>query len=85
MSSVETGQMSAIETGQMAAAETSVPSPHQFFVSQTYARGQTPIWLEMGRQSTVWLETWSRSMPGPFWSLWDGSNPLRGAVPGEKS
>ena len=21
-------------------------------------------------------------MPGPFWSLWDGSNPLQGAVPG---
>ena len=36
----------------------------------------------MGRESTVWPETWSRSMPGPFRSLWDGSNPLRGAVPG---
>ena len=30
----------------------------------------------------VWPETWSRSMPGPFRSLWDGSNPLQGAVPG---
>ena len=40
------------------------------------------IWPEMGRESTVWPETWSRSMPGPFRSLWDGSNPLQGAVPG---
>ena len=90
MSSVETGQMSAVETGQMTAAETSVLSQqktsvlsqHQFSVSQTHARGQTPIWPEMGRESTVWPETWSRSMPGPFRSLWDGSNPLQGAVPG---
>ena len=36
----------------------------------------------MVRGSTVWLETWSRSMSGPFRSLWDGSNPLQGAVPG---
>ena len=36
----------------------------------------------MGPESTVWPETWSRSMPGPFQSLWDGSNPLQGAVPG---
>ena len=36
----------------------------------------------MGPESTVWAETWSRSMPGPFRSLWDGSNPLQGAVPG---
>ena len=42
------------------------------------------IWPEMGRESTVWPETWSRSMPGPFQSLWDGSNPLQGAVPGRK-
>ena len=42
-------------------------------------------WSEMGPESTVWAETWSRSMPGPFRSLWDGSNPLQGAVPGEKS
>ena len=39
-------------------------------------------WSEMGPESTVWPETWSRSMPGPFRSLWDGSNPLQGAVPG---
>ena len=39
---------------------------------------------EMSPESTVWAETWSRSMPGPFRSVWDGSNPLRGAVPGEK-
>ena len=96
MSSVETGQMSAVETGQMTAAETSVLSQqktsvlsqqetsvlsqHQFSVSQTHARGQTPIWPEMGRESTVWPETWSRSMPGLFRSLWDGSNPLQGAT-----
>ena len=42
-------------------------------------------WPELGPESTVWPETWSRSMPGPFRSLWDGSNPLQGAVPGEKS
>ena len=36
----------------------------------------------MGRELTVWPETWSRSMPGPFQSLGDGSNPLQGAVPG---
>ena len=29
------------------------------------------IWSEMGRESTVWPETWSRGMPGPFRSLWD--------------
>ena len=40
------------------------------------------IWAEMDRESTVWPETWSRSMPGPFRGLWDGSNPLQGAVPG---
>ena len=39
-------------------------------------------WPEMGPESTVWAETWSRSMSGPFRSLWDGSNPLQGAVPG---
>ena len=39
-------------------------------------------WSEMGPESTVWPETWSRSMPGPFRSLWDGSNPFQGAVPG---
>ena len=39
-------------------------------------------WAESGPESTVWLETWSKSMPGPFRSLWDGSNPLQGAVPG---
>ena len=42
-------------------------------------------WFEMGPESTVWPETWSRSMPGPFRSLWGGSNPLQGAVPGQKS
>ena len=42
-------------------------------------------WPEMGPESTVRAETWSRSMPGPLRSLWDGSNPLQGAVPGEKS
>ena len=42
-------------------------------------------WLESGPESTVWLETWSRSMSGPLQSLWDKSNPLQGAVPGEKS
>ena len=42
-------------------------------------------WPESGPESTVWPETWSRSMPGPFRSLWDGSNPLQGAVPGKKS
>ena len=39
-------------------------------------------WAQMGRESTVWPETWSRSMPGLCRSLWDGSNPLQGAVPG---
>ena len=42
-------------------------------------------WPESGPESTVWPETLSRSMPGPFRSLWDGSNPLQGAVPGEKN
>ena len=42
-------------------------------------------WPELDPESTVWAETWSRSMPGPFPSLWDGSNPLQGAVPGKKS
>ena len=37
-----------------------------------------PKWVE----STVWPGTWSRSMPGRFQSLWHGSNPLQGAVPG---
>ena len=69
MSSVETGQMSAAETGQMSAVET-----RQMLKSQ--------IWSEMGRESTVRPETWSRSMPGPFRSLWRGSNPLQGAVSG---
>ena len=40
------------------------------------------ICAEMCRELTVWPETWSRSMPGLFRSLWDGSNPLQGAVPG---
>ena len=90
MSAVETGQMTAAETSVLSQQktsvlsqqETSVLSQHQFSVSQTHARGQTPIWPEMGRESTVWPETWSRSMPGLFRSLWDGSNPLQGAVPG---
>ena len=38
-------------------------------------------WPKLGPESTVWAETWSRSMPGLFRSLWDGSNPLQGAVP----
>ena len=38
----------------------------------------------MGRESTVWPETSSRGMPGPFRSLWNGSNPLQRAVPDEK-
>ena len=42
-------------------------------------------WFEMGPESTVWAENWSRSMPGPLPGLWDGSNPLQGAVPGKKS
>ena len=42
-------------------------------------------WSEMGPESTVWAENRSRSMPGPLRSLWDGSNPLKGAVPGQKS
>ena len=42
-------------------------------------------WSEMTPESTVRAETWSRSMPGPLRSLWEGSNPLQGAVPGEKS
>ena len=37
---------------------------------------------EMGRESMVWPETCSRSMPGLFRSLWDRSNPLQAAVPG---
>ena len=36
----------------------------------------------MGRESAVWPETRSRSMPGPFRSLLDRSNPLQGAVSG---
>ena len=82
MSAVETGQMTAAETSVLSQQKTSVLSQHQFSVSQTHARGQTPIWPEMGRESTVWPETWSRSMAGLFRSLWDGSNPLQGAVPG---
>ena len=39
----------------------------------------------MGPESTVWAENGSKSMPGPLRSVWDGSNPLKGAVPGEKS
>ena len=39
----------------------------------------------MGPESTVWAENRSRSMPGPLRSVWDGSNPLQGAVPGQKS
>ena len=42
-------------------------------------------WSEMTPESTVRAETWSGSMPGPLRSLWEGSNPLQGAVPGEKS
>ena len=42
-------------------------------------------WLEMGPESTVRAENGSRSMPGPLRSLWDLSNPLQGAVPGQKS
>ena len=42
-------------------------------------------WSEMGPESTVWAENRSRSMPGPLRSVWDGSNPLQGAVPGQKS
>ena len=42
-------------------------------------------WPEMGPESTVWPENRSRSMPGPLRSVWDGSNPLQGAVPGQKS
>ena len=37
---------------------------------------------EMGPESMVWAENRSRSMPGPLLSVWDGSNPLQGDVPG---
>ena len=36
----------------------------------------------MCRELSVWPETGSRSMPRLFRSLWEGSNPLQGAVPG---
>ena len=39
---------------------------------------------ESGSESTVWAENRSRSMPGPLRSVWDGSNPLQGAVPRPK-
>ena len=42
-------------------------------------------WSEMGPESIVWAENGSRSIPGPIRSVWDGSNPLQGAVPGKKS
>ena len=79
--------MSAVETGQMTAAETSVLSQQKKAQVQSWLTKVRPvqkhqIWPEMGRESTVWPETWSRSMPGPFRSLWDGSNPLQGAVSG---
>ena len=58
-------------------------SPGPILVDQSSGPVQKhQIWPEMGRESTVWPETWSRSMPGPFRSLWDGSNPLQWAVPG---
>ena len=42
-------------------------------------------WPEMGPESTVRGDNRSRSMPGPLRSVWDGSNPLKGAVPKQKS
>ena len=42
-------------------------------------------WPKMGPESMVWAEHRSRIMPGPLRSVWDGSNPLKGAVPGPKS
>ena len=94
MSAVETGQMTAAETSVLSQQKTSVLSQQQILcVSETCSgpdtskspyldnRTVTQIWPEIGRESTVWRETWSRSMPGPFRSLWDGSNPLQGAVP----
>ena len=41
-------------------------------------------WIEMDPESMVWAEHRSRSMPGPLRSVWDGSNPLQGAVPAKK-
>ena len=86
MSAVETGQMSAVETRQMTAAETSVLSQQKKAQVQSWLTKvpvqKHQIWPEMAQGSTVWPETWSGSMPAPFRSLWDGSNPLQGAVPG---
>ena len=62
------------------------PGPGGSSAAQNVSSGPNhQKWPESGPESTVWLETWSRSMSGPFRSLWDGSNPLQGAVPGEKS
>ena len=87
MSSVETEQMSAVETGQMTAAETHVfateESPGPILVDQSSGPiSKHALLPEVGRESTVWPETCSRSMPGLCRSIWDGSNPLQGAVPG---
>ena len=63
MSSVETGQMSAVETGQMSAAETgqmSAVETRQMLTKVPVRDQKHQIWLEMGRESTVWLETRSK-------------------------
>ena len=41
-------------------------------------------WPAMSAESTGWAENLSRSMPGPLHSVWDGSNPLQGALLGKK-
>ena len=41
-------------------------------------------WPEMGPESTVWAENRSRSMPGPFRSVWEGSSPSPRGPPARK-
>ena len=78
MSVDETGQMFAVETGQMSAVETGhtyrqrpVARVHIYFVSAADICALSASVLSR--------------MPGPLRSLWDGSNPLQGAVPVPKS
>ena len=37
-------------------------------------------WPSSCLESAVWAENGSRSMPGPFRSVWDGSNPLKRTI-----
>ena len=70
MSAAETGQMLAVETRQMLKSQTGLPSSNgarpkpiqaQILADQRSGRGPKHLILsEVGQESTVWPEAWSK-------------------------